>query len=322
MDGESKLDQQLAALLASRQSRNQLRRLTHFPKSHADFSSNGYLSLSSHPAVQESYLALLRSHAGAAGAVGTIPPHGFGLLGSGGSRLLDGNSAQAEALERAIAGFHGAPAGLLFNSAMDANVGLFGCVPQPGDAVVFDELIHASVHDGLRLSRAGRRVAFAHNRIYSRAAGGTADDGDVGSGEGTEDAPSALRSLEEVLRELQDGPGGCLIRGGEGNVFVAVEGVYSMDGDLAPLRAIVDCVESCLPRGNGYIIVDEAHSTGIFGPRGRGLVCELGLEDRIWARVHGFGKAMGCAGGVSLLLLRSGLLPIQVNPQQAVMRRR
>jgi len=73
-----------------------------------------------------------------------------------------------------------------------------------------------------------------------------------------------------------------------------------MDGDLGPLREVVECVERCLPRRNGLVVVDEAHSTGILGRRGRGLVCELGLQDRIWARVHGFGKAMGCAGGIVL----------------------
>jgi 8-amino-7-oxononanoate synthase len=88
-----------------------------------------------------------------------------------------------------------------------------------------------------------------------------------------------------------------LFRSGKRNVFVAAEGVYSMDGDVAPLADIVDCVERCLPQGNGYVIVDEAHSLGIFGERGRGLVCDLGLETRVWARVLGFGKAMGCSGG-------------------------
>ncbi len=273
----NRLDDELARLLARRESQSQLRQLTTVPAGAADFSSNGYLSLSSHPAVQRDFLIRMQSRlAGAQGAV---------LLGSGGSRLLDGNSTLAESLERSIADFHGAPAGLLFNSAMDANVGLFGCVPQPGDAIVYDELIHASVHDGMRLSRAGRRIAFAHNHVWAAAE--------------NNEPSGATRSLEAVLRTLQAGPDGRPVRDGERNVFVAVEGVYSMDGDLAPLTDIAACVEHCLPRGNGYIIVDEAHSTGIFGPRGSGLVCELGLEDRIWARVHGFGKAMGCSGGKS-----------------------
>lgn len=290
----SHLDDVLAGLLARRQSRNRLRRLTTVPPGTADFSSNGYLSLSSHPEVRRAYLARLQSH----DAADNNTPN-LGLLGSGGSRLLDGNSVLAESLERSIADFHHAPDGLLFNSATEANLGLFGCVPQPGDVVVYDELIHASVHDGLRLSRAGRRVPFAHNRVYDDRGGGN---------EKTAVAMKELKSLDVVLRELQEGPGGRLVREGQRNVFVAVEGIYSMDGDLAHLVDIVECVERFLPRGNGYIIVDEAHSTGIFGDRGRGLVCELGLEHRIWARVHGFGKAMGCSGGTFPLCLLNHLI--------------
>ncbi|KAK3899377.1 pyridoxal phosphate-dependent transferase [Staphylotrichum tortipilum] len=266
-NGASRLDEVLAGLLDQRQTRNQLRRLTLAPPNAADFSSNSYLSLSSQAAVQKAFLAWLQAAASPS------------LLGSGGSRLLDGNSSFAEELEKTIAAFHHASAGLLFNSAMDANVGLLGCVPQPGDVVVYDELVHASVHDGMRLSRAGRRVPFGHSRVW--------DGGDVSS-------------LEGVLRALLGGPDGDLFVSGKRNVFVVVEGVYSMDGDVAPLGDVVECVERCLPLKNGYVIVDEAHSTGVFGDRGRGLVCELGLEDRVWARVLGFGKAMGCSGGIVL----------------------
>ncbi|KAK4154689.1 pyridoxal phosphate-dependent transferase [Chaetomidium leptoderma] len=276
----NRLDEVLASLLDRRLSRNQLRSLTTVPDGMVDFSSNAYLSLSSQPAVQQSFLA--RLHTTAANATATNP----GLLGSGGSRLLDGNSSHAESLECNIADFHRAQAGLLFNSAMDANVGLFSCVPQPGDAIVYDELIHASVHDGMRLSRASQRIPFAHSCVWQEHGSSTATTG--------------TKCLEAVLQSLLQGPDGSLCRSGERNVFIAVEGIYSMDGDLAPLAEIVDCVERYLPRGNGYIIVDEAHSTGVLGDRGRGLVCELGLEDRVWARVLGFGKAIGCTGGIVL----------------------
>jgi 8-amino-7-oxononanoate synthase len=269
------LDDVLADLLARRQSLNRLRRLTTVPPGTTNFSSNAYLSLSSHPEVQRAFLARLE----AAITADTSAP---GLLGSGGSRLLDGNSELAESLESSIAAFHHAPAGLLFNSAMDANIGLFSCVPQSGDVVVYDELIHASVHDGMRLSRSSRRVPFAHNCVY----GGPSGIRDEQTG-----VTNRLTNLETVLRGLWEPTDE--VR----NVFVVVEALYSMDGDLAPLKDIVECVERCLPRGNGYIIVDEAHSTGIFGDKGRGLVSELGLENRVWARVLGFGKAMGCAGG-------------------------
>ncbi|KAK4063809.1 hypothetical protein Trihar35433_8517 [Trichoderma harzianum] len=266
------LDNTLAAILSSRLTQGRLRRLTIPSSDSVDFSSNSYLSLSSNPAVKAAYVSFILPH-----LQSSSPEAGFGL-GSGGSRLLDGNSAFTEDLERRIAEFHGADAGLLFNSGFEANTGLFACVPQKGDVIVYDELIHASVHDGMRLSRA-QRIAFAHNKVYDAA------------------ASSKYPSLDSLLKSLGEDT---QVSSGKKNIFIAVEGVYSMDGDLAPLQEIVECVEKRLPQGNGYVIVDEAHSTGIFGRQGRGLVCQLGLEDRIWARVHTFGKAMGCSGAIVL----------------------
>ncbi|POR39150.1 Putative 8-amino-7-oxononanoate synthase, partial [Tolypocladium paradoxum] len=269
----NRLDDVYASLLARRGSQGRLRRLTLPAPGLVDFSSNGYLSLAANPDIRTAYLSRLQS-----------ARHGFSL-GSGGSRLLDGNTAAAEALEATVAAFHGAPAGLLFNSGFEANTGLFGCAPQPGDVVVYDELIHASVHDGMRLGRA-RTLPFAHNRVRCEPGPAARSGGN--------------RSLDAVLAELTRGDEGGRFRTGRASVFVAVEGVYSMDGDRAPLREIADCVEARLPRGNGCIVVDEAHSTGWLGERGRGLVCHLGLEERVWARVHTFGKAMGCAGAIVL----------------------
>jgi 8-amino-7-oxononanoate synthase len=279
------LDKTLASILSSRSTQGRLRRLTIPSKNSVDFSSNSYLSLSSNPAVKSAYLSLIQPY-----LQSTDPEAGFGL-GSGGSRLLDGNSAFTEDLEDRIARFHGADAGLLFNSGFEANTGLFACVPQKGDVIVYDELIHASVHDGMRLSRA-QRIPFAHNQVY---------DEPVAASEKGNDK-NKCESLDSLLRGLTEGAKGADVRHGKKNIFIGVEGVYSMDGDAAPLKDIVECVEKRLPQGNGYIIVDEAHSTGIFGHQGRGLVCHLGLEDRIWGRVHTFGKAMGCSGGEFLLL--------------------
>lgn len=87
------------------------------------------------------------------------------------------------------------------------------------------------------------------------------------------------------------------VRNGRRNVFVAIEAIYSMDGDVANLLEIVELVERLLPTGNGHVIVDEAHATGVLGPRGRGLVCELQLQNRVFARLHTFGKALACGGG-------------------------
>lgn len=260
------LDDKLAALLASRKTKSRLRRLTTFPDSNADFSSNAYLSLSQVPELRRNYLSLLEANKNS-------------LFGSGGSRLLDGNSTFVESLENVISRFHGAPAGLLFNTGFDANVALFSVMPQPGDVVIYDELIHASAHDGMRQSRAGRRIAFRHNCVES-----------------AEDSSEQKKSLDEILEEITTGENGKVVRDGEKSVFVAVEGVYSMDGDVAPLKDIVACVKRKLPCKNGYIIVDEAHSTGLFGPQGRGLVSELGLEKDIFLRLHTFGKAMSSFG--------------------------
>jgi hypothetical protein len=250
----SPLDLKLQRLLSNRQSNSTLRTLTLATPNQVDFSSNDFLSLSTNTALKTAFLNELQSK--------NVP------LGSGGSRLLDGNSPYAEELEREIAAFHGAEAGLLFNSGFDANAGFFACVPQRGDVVVFDELIHASVHDGMRLSRAEKCLPFRHNCV----------DG--------------LRGVLEGLVREEDG-----VLEGRVNVFVAVEAVYSMDGDVAPLREIVGLVEGLLKRRNGYVVVDEAHATGVLGTRGRGLVCELGLERRVFARLHTFGKAVACGGG-------------------------
>ncbi|OBT73501.1 hypothetical protein VF21_07237 [Pseudogymnoascus sp. 05NY08] len=243
--------------LSKRAAKSSLRALTLSPPTSTDFSSNDFLSLSSSPSLHTSFLARLSS----------APPR----LGSGGSRLLDGNSSYAENLESDIASFHGAEAGCLFNAGFDANAGFFACVPQPGDVVVYDAAIHASVHEGMRLSRAGVRLSFRHN-----------DVGDL------------KHVLEGVL--VKD----ALVRTGKRSVFIAVESLYSMDGDLAPVAAIVEAVERLLPKGNGKIIVDEAHSTGLYGENGRGVVSSLGLERRVFARLHTFGKALACNGAIML----------------------
>jgi len=254
---QSPLEQSLQQLLDRRRANSTLRNLTIGNNASINFSSNDFLSLSTSPILKAAFHAELKRS--------NVP------MGSGGSRLLDGNSRYAEKLEREIADFHGAPAGLLFNSGFDANAGVFACLPQPGDIIIYDQLIHASVHDGMRLSRASQRLPFLHNSV---------------------------QSLKEVLLE-------CVqrndkVKDGDAHVFVAVESVYSMDGDVAPLKSIVDTVEDVLPTGTGYVIVDEAHSTGVLGPKGRGLVSQLGLESKILIRLHTFGKALACNGAIVL----------------------
>jgi 8-amino-7-oxononanoate synthase len=188
--------------------------------------------------------------------------------GSTGSRLLRGNSSFAESLEQRIAAFHEAKAGLIFNSGYDANVGLFSSLISKTDTVVYDSLIHASVRDGIRLSGA-KAFNFQHNDCLH---------------------------LEERLKSET----------GNGNMYVAVESVYSMDGDEAPLMEIA----ALCRRYDACLIVDEAHATGVKGISGQGLVHQLGLGDLVFARVHTFGKALGCHGAIVLgsSLLREWLI--------------
>lgn len=254
LDGKNEhkhLHAKMEHLLRERRKNSTLRNLTLPKPGQIDFSSNDFLSLSINNRLKEKYLEELQKS--------QLP------LGSGGSRLLDGNSAYAEALEKDIAKFHGAEAGLLWNSGFDANAGFFSCVPQPGDVIIFDELVHASVHDGMRLSRAAQTIPFEHNSITD---------------------------LRRILQEAVELPT-------RSNVIVAVESIYSMDGDVAPLQRIVDTVAEILGEGRGYIVVDEAHSTGVLGKEGRGLVSELGLENHVFARLHTFGKALAGNGGKS-----------------------
>lgn len=176
--------------------------------------------------------------------------------GSGGSRLLSGNTIYTEETEQFIADFHNAESGLIFNSGYDANVGLLSSIPQRGDTIITDELIHASLIDGARLSYANR-FKFLHNNVTD---------------------------LEEKLKASK------------GNVFVVVESVYSMDGDLAPLLEVSLLCE----KYSAALIVDEAHATGIFGTQGKGLVCRLNLEKKVFARIITFGKALGTHGAIVL----------------------
>jgi len=251
------LDDALSNALEKRKAQGTLRNLSIQPPGSVDFSSNDFLSLARSQELRELYLEELRTGPCTAN------------LGSGGSRLLDGNSTYAEQLEDDIANFHRAEKGLLCNSGFDANAGLFSCLPQPGDAIVYDEFIHASVHDGMRLSRASQKLAFAHNSAVA---------------------------LQATLQQLLHTDG--KIRTGRRSVFIAVEAVYSMDGDVAPLKGMVHVMHELLPSGNGHLIVDEAHSNGVLGPQGRGLVCELGLEKDVSVRLHTFGKALACNGGI------------------------
>ena len=252
----SPLHAKLTAALKSRDDRLIRRRLSD-PDADADlvdFHTNDYLSLSRSRDLRRHFLRKLEN----------APD----VLGSGGSRLLVNGHAHS-ALETRLANFFDSPTALLFNSGLDANVGFFSCVPQPGDVVVYDEYIHASVHDGVRASRAkDAQFSFDHN---------------------------SLPALGELLIRLLGERSG--LRSGDNNVFIAVESLYSMDGTIAPLTQIVELLETLFPLGNGHLVVDEAHATGVYGPQGRGMVAKFGLERRVLARLHTFGKALAGSGG-------------------------
>ena len=213
------------------------------PRAGLDFSSNDYLGLADAPRLRDAVAAALERGV---------------AIGSGGSRLLRGNDPEHEALEAEAAAFFGSETALFFSSGYAANTALLSTLPQRGDLVVHDALVHASAHEGMRLGRAGH-VATPHN--------------DAGA---VDDAIAAWR------------------RGGAtGRPWIAVESLYSMDGDRAPLADLVAVAE----RHEAMLLIDEAHATGVFGAHGRGLAANLeGRDDVITLRTCG--KALGCEGAL------------------------
>lgn len=202
-----------------------------------DFCSNDYLGFSREKEIHDQH--------------GVSTP----CYGATGSRLISGNHQITEETESYLANFYQAEAALIFNSGYNANIGLFQCLPQRNDTIIYDELIHASIRDGIKLSNA-KNFAFEHNN---------------------------LEALENKLKQAS------------GIVYVAVESVYSMDGDFAPLLEITKLCK----KYNAAVIVDEAHAAGIFG-NGLGLVAELQLEKEVFSRIVTFGKAFGTHGAAVL----------------------
>ncbi|GGH31869.1 8-amino-7-oxononanoate synthase [Dyadobacter endophyticus] len=175
------------------------------------------------------------------------------LTGSTGSRLISGNSDAATGAEKRIATAHQVEDALLFPSGYKANLALFSCIAGRHDTIIVDELIHRSVHDGCLMSTA-RKWKFRHND---------------------------LTHLEALLKKAS------------GNVVIAVESLYSMEGDFAPLGAIVALAK----KYQAGIVVDEAHAIGVFG---KGLVHRAGLQQEMLATVVTYGKAMGVQGAAVL----------------------
>ena len=225
------MDSSFDKKIEDRIANNQLRSLNVFSSS-IDFFSNDYLGLSNVP-------IKILSH-----------------KGSTGSRLLSGTTELSLEVEISLANFFDADEALLFNSGYTANLGVYSCIPQRGETIVFDEYVHASIRDGIRLSHADA-MSFKHND---------------------------LEDLEKKLKKTKV------------NSYIAVESLYSMEGDMAPLRGLLELAEKFGAR----VIVDEAHSVGVFGENGKGIVHGRAMQDRVFIRVVTFGKAYGYHGAAVL----------------------
>jgi 8-amino-7-oxononanoate synthase len=213
------------------------------PRAGIDFVSNDYLALASAPRMRRAVAAALEA--------GTP-------IGSGGSRLLRGNCEEHESLEAEAARFFGAETALFFGGGYVANFALLTTLPQRGDLLVLDSLVHASIHEGARAGRA----------------------------EFCESVHNDPRSIEDRIRDWR-------AKGGLGRVWIVVESIYSMDGDFAPLEELVAIAD----RHDAFLVVDEAHATGVYGEHGRGLAAPYEGRDNLIV-IHTCGKALGAAGAI------------------------
>jgi 8-amino-7-oxononanoate synthase len=217
------------------ENKDRLRNLT-LPRG-IDFTSNDYLGLRSHPALRYAAITALEN----------------GIdLGAGGSRLLRGHTDAHAELEEFAANYFGSEGALFFATGFQANMGIFAALPQRGNTIIFDALIHASARDGIQASNA-EHVRVAHND---------------------------LNAYEDALKKAK------------GAKWIAVESVYSMDGNRAPLKEL----HALSKKYDAVLIVDEAHGTGVFGDSGKGLAEGLPHENLV--TLHTCGKALGVAGGL------------------------
>lgn len=208
-----------------------------------DFSSNDYLGFSTSAFIHQNVALAYKEHI-------------FQKNSATGSRLLTGNSQEIEELETILADFHHAEAALVFNSGYDANVGLISTIVRANDVVFYDEFIHASIHQGIKLSNCNS-IMYKHNDCAN---------------------------LKNKMQESANGV----------NMFIITESVFSMDGDKADLKKLRQIAQ----QNNAYLIVDEAHATGIFGENGSGYCNEQKIEQDCFARIYTFGKAIGSHGAV------------------------
>lgn len=182
--------------------------------------------------------------------------------GATGSRLLSGNHGLYKVVENKICEFHNSASALVFNSGYNANIGFFSSVPQRGDIIFYDEYIHASIRDGMGMSHA-KAYKFKHNDLVDLE----------------------KKCQNERNKSLKDS-----------NIYIVTESVFSMDGDFPDL----ELMSQISRKHNAFLVVDEAHALGVFGELGSGLIQKLNLENKIFARIVTFGKALGCHGAAIL----------------------
>lgn len=239
-----KLPQNLILKLEQRIENNSLRKLS-LPNSLVDFASNDYIGFAKSQTIfNETHSYLIENKIIQNGATG--------------SRLLSGNHKVYEEAENFIAKFHQSESALIFNSGYDANVGFFGAVPQRNDIILFDELSHASIRDGIQLSNA-KSYKFQHNDF--------------------EDLERLIQKLKPKTEDLT-------------TIYIVTESVFSMDGDTPNLEELAQISN----KYNCNLVIDEAHALGVFGDCGEGLVQISGLQGAVFARIVTFGKGLGCHG--------------------------
>lgn len=227
---------------------NALRKLP-FPINGIDFSSNDYLGFAKNEEI------FVKTHH-------YLVDNNIQVNGATGSRLISGNHNLYEIAEAYIAQFHDAEAALIFNSGYDANVGFFSSVPQRNDVILYDELCHASIRDGIQMSHA-KAYKFQHNDY--------------------EDLEQLLLKFATSSNQLP-------------TIYIVTESVFSMDGDSPNMETLVTISE----KYQALLVVDEAHALGVFGDKGEGLIQFQKLQDKVFARIMTFGKGLGCHGAAIL----------------------
>ena len=235
--------------LQQREQNNALRKL---PVSNAliDFASNDYLGFANSEEIfNKTHQYLLENN--------------IKINGATGSRLISGNHNLYQITEDFIANFHQSETALIFNSGYDANVGFFSSVPQRNDVILYDELCHASIRDGILMSNA-KSYKFQHN-----------------------DFENLEKLITTQLETRNPKPE---------TFYVVTESVFSMDGDSPNLEELVTLCE----KYNCFLVIDEAHALGVFGNHGEGLLQSQGLQDKVFARIMTFGKGLGCHGAAIL----------------------